>query len=41
LIDDQLLDLVVDDTSHLGPTRASFNTLFPRLRPGGVYVIED
>jgi SAM-dependent methyltransferase len=39
--DDQL-DLVIDDCSHLyGPTRASFNELFPRLRPGGVYVIED
>jgi SAM-dependent methyltransferase len=36
------LDLVVDDCSHLyGPTRASFNELFPRLRPGGAYVIED
>ena len=36
------LDLVVDDCSHLyEPTRASFNELFPRLRPGGVYVIED
>jgi predicted O-methyltransferase YrrM len=36
------LDLVVDDCSHLyGPTRASFNALFPRLRPGGVYLIED
>jgi hypothetical protein len=36
------LDLVVDDASHLlGPTRTSFNTLFPLLRPGGVYVIED
>lgn len=36
------LDLVVDDASHLGPqTRASFETLFPRVRPGGVYVIED
>jgi Methyltransferase domain len=36
------LDFVVDDASHLvGPTRASFNLLFPRLRPGGVYVIED
>ena len=36
------LDLVVDDASHLpGPTRASFDALFPRLRPGGVYVIED
>jgi Methyltransferase domain len=36
------VDLVVDDASHLGPqTRASFETLFPRLRPGGLYVIED
>lgn len=36
------LDLVVDDCSHLyEPTRASFNELFPRVRPGGVYVIED
>jgi predicted O-methyltransferase YrrM len=36
------IDLVIDDASHqLGPTRASFNVLFPRLRPGGVYVVED
>jgi predicted O-methyltransferase YrrM len=36
------IDLVVDDASHLlGPTRASFNVLFPLLRPGGVFVIED
>ncbi len=36
------LDLVVDDCSHLyGPTRAAFNELFPRLRPGGLYLIED
>jgi predicted O-methyltransferase YrrM len=36
------LDLVIDDASHrLGPTRASFNVLFPRLRPGGLFVIED
>jgi predicted O-methyltransferase YrrM len=46
IVDDHLegrpLDLVVDDASHLmGPTRASFNALFPRLRPGGIYVIED
>ena len=38
----QQLDLVVDDASHrLGPTRTSFNVLFPLLRPGGVFVIED
>jgi len=36
------LDLVVDDASHLlGPSRVSFNTLFPHLRPGGIYIIED
>lgn len=36
------LDLVIDDASHLyGPTRASFEALFPLLRPGGMYVIED
>jgi SAM-dependent methyltransferase len=36
------LDLVLDDASHMyGPTRASFETLFPYLRPGGLYVIED
>lgn len=39
---DEPLDLVIDDCSHMtDPTRASFNELFPRLRPGGVYVIED
>lgn len=37
-----LLDLVVDDASHqLDRTRSSFETLFPRLRPGGVFVIEN
>lgn len=37
-----LLDLVIDDCSHLdGPTRSSFSTLFPLLRSGGIYVIED
>lgn len=46
LVDDavgtQPLDLVVDDASHqLEPTRASFDALFPRLRPGGAYLIED
>jgi Methyltransferase domain len=39
---DAPLDLVVDDCSHLyEPTRASFNELFPRLRSGGLYTIED
>ncbi len=36
------IDLVIDDASHvLGPTRTSFEVLFPRLRPGGLYVLED
>jgi cephalosporin hydroxylase len=36
------LDLVIDDASHLyRQTRASFETLFPLLRPGGLYIIED
>ena len=36
------LDLVIDDCSHLyEPTRESFNELFPRLRPGGLFILED
>lgn len=36
------LDLVIDDASHfVEETRTSFNLLFPLLRPGAVYVIED
>jgi hypothetical protein len=36
------LDLVIDDASHLyTPSRATFETLFPRLRPGGLYFLED
>lgn len=39
---DEPLDLVIDDASHrLDKTRASFETLFPRLRPGGLFLIED
>ena len=39
---DEPLDLVVDDCSHLyGTTKASLNTLLPRIRAGGLYVIED
>lgn len=35
-------DLVIDDASHdYALSRASFEILFPRLRPGGLYVIED
>jgi hypothetical protein len=36
------VDLVVDDGSHLlEPTRRCFAALFPKLRPGGWYTIED
>jgi predicted O-methyltransferase YrrM len=39
---DAQLDLVIDDASHDHElTRASFDLLFPRLRQGGAYVIED
>jgi len=36
------LDCVIDDASHLyEPTKASFETLFPLMAPGGLYIIED
>jgi hypothetical protein len=36
------IDLVIDDCSHLyGPTKASLNFLLPRVRPLGLYIIED
>lgn len=39
---DKGLDLVIDDASHfLDETRSSFNTLFPRMNRGGIYIIED
>ena len=43
-LDEQLggepLDLVVDDGSHrYGDARAAFEVAFPRLRPGGRYVL--
>jgi hypothetical protein len=39
---DDPLDLVVDDASHLlEPTTASFEVLFPRLREGGLFILED
>ena len=35
-------DVVIDDGSHIQPwTIVSFNVLFPLLKPGGLYVIED
>jgi predicted O-methyltransferase YrrM len=39
---EERLDLVLDDASHAYPqTRATFEALFPRLRPGGRYIVED
>jgi len=39
---DEKLDLVIDDASHLyWPSRTSFEIIFPRLREGGLYIIED
>jgi hypothetical protein len=36
------LDFVIDDASHTYEhTRRSFEILFPLLRPGGLYLIED
>lgn len=36
------LDIVVDDASHIGLlTKTSFELLFPYLKPGGFYAIED
>lgn len=36
------LDLIIDDASHFyEETRASFEILFPKLREGGLYIIED
>ncbi|MDH4169915.1 MAG: class I SAM-dependent methyltransferase [Acidimicrobiia bacterium] len=39
---EQPVDLVIDDASHLyHPTMTSFEALFPRLRSGGRFIIED
>ena len=36
------IDWVIDDASHFyQPSRASFEAIFPFLRPGGLYIIED
>ena len=35
-------DLIVDDASHIGHlTRATFASLWPLVKPGGIYVVED
>jgi len=36
------IDIVIDDASHLySNTLISFETLFPLINPGGIYIIED
>jgi len=36
------VDLVIDDASHMyEPSLATFEAIFPRLRPGALYVLED
>jgi len=36
------IDVIIDDASHMySPTLASLECLFPMVRPGGAYVIED
>ena len=38
----EAVDLIVDDASHLYPqTRATLETLFPKLRNEGLYILED
>lgn len=35
-------DIIIDDASHINKlTIESFNILFPLLKPGGIYVVED
>lgn len=38
----EFYDLIVDDASHDGPaSRTTFELLWPLIRPGGWYVLED
>jgi len=40
--DQASIDLIIDDASHqYAHTKRTFEIAFPRLRPGGLYVIED
>lgn len=41
-LDLPMLDIIIDDGSHLVPHQiASFEALFPKLKPGGIYLAED
>ena len=36
------VDVVIDDATHASPhQQAAFRAFFPKLRPGGLYIIED
>ena len=36
------LDIIIDDASHIGhASAASYMALFPKLKSGGLYIIED
>jgi SAM-dependent methyltransferase len=36
------LDVIIDDASHYGTwSLTSYNALFPHLKPGGLYIVED
>lgn len=42
LLDYKKFDLIVDDASHMGSkSRETFKLLWPLVRPGGWYVLED
>jgi hypothetical protein len=35
-------DIIIDDASHYGHlSQISYSALFPRLKPGGLYIVED
>ena len=35
-------DIIIDDASHYGSwSKMTFDSLYPRLKPGGLYVVED
>lgn len=42
VVDEVCPDIVIDDGSHRADhQRSAFNAIFPRLKPGALYVVED
>jgi 8-demethyl-8-(2-methoxy-alpha-L-rhamnosyl)tetracenomycin-C 3'-O-methyltransferase len=42
LLADDMFDVIIDDASHISSkTIAAFHVWWPRLKPGGLYVVED